>query len=179
MISAGDEACPVPQGYAVRRLEHAPVREHARLCIAAVSSVPDGAVDLVPDAHVFEIRSSSVGHQDRRVARHAIGATMTASPVRVDARVEADVGAVVAGDDGAGVVPEVDGLGARVAFFELGGVGLDLDPLEAVLRVAGSPAADDAPPGPLPFSHPPILTATGADPHRTILRPERLAKQGF
>src|ERR671917_2301721 len=119
MISAGDEACPVPQGYAVRRLEHAPVREHARLCIAAVSSVPDGAVDLVPDAHVFEIRSSSVGHQDRRVARHAIGATMTASPVRVDARVEADVGAVVAGDDGARVITQVNGLRTWFVFPDL------------------------------------------------------------
>src|SRR5215217_5493066 len=88
---------------------------------------------------------------------------MTASPVRVDARVEADVGAVVAGDDGARVIPEVDGLGTRCISFELAGVRLDLDPLEAVLRVADSTATDDAPPWPLSL-HPPILIARLVDP---------------
>jgi hypothetical protein len=69
---------------------------------------------------------------------------MTASPVRVDACVEADVGAVVAGDDGARVVAQVDGLGAWLLSLELVEVRLDLDLLEAVLRVARRPAADDA-----------------------------------
>jgi hypothetical protein len=69
---------------------------------------------------------------------------MRASPVRVDAGVEADVGAVVRGDDGAGVVAQVDGLGAGfVAGF--GGVWLYPDLLEAVLRVGGGAPAGDAP----------------------------------
>src|SRR5918998_3226130 len=42
----------------------------------------------------------------------AVRAAMRASPVRVDAGVEADVGAVVGGDYGAGVVAQVDGLGS-------------------------------------------------------------------
>jgi len=88
---------------------------------------------------------------------------MTASPVRVDACVEADVGAVVAGDDGARVIPEVDGLGTRFVSFEFARVRLDLYPLEAVLRIAGRPATDDAPPWPLTV-HPPILIARLVDP---------------
>lgn len=68
---------------------------------------------------------------------------MTASPVRVDAGVEADVRAVVAGDDGAGVVAQVDGLGWWLLAW-YGGVGLNLDPLEAVLRVARRAAPGDA-----------------------------------
>jgi hypothetical protein len=68
---------------------------------------------------------------------------MTASPVRVDAGVEADVRAVVARDDGTGMVTEVDGLGGwLLAGFS--GVGIHRDPLEAVLRVARSTAAGDA-----------------------------------
>jgi hypothetical protein len=85
---------------------------------------------------------------------------MTASPIRVDARVEADVGAVITGDDGTTVIAQVKGLGARFVCFELAGVQLDLDLLEAVLRVARRPATDDTPSEPFPTLHRPILAAS-------------------
>ena len=71
----------------------------------------------------------------------AVRAAMAASPVRVDAGVEPDVGAVVAGDDGARSISQVYGLGRCFLRVVLCRVGLYLDPLEAVLRVAGGSAA--------------------------------------
>src|SRR3712207_1479166 len=77
---------------------------------------------------------------------------MRASSVCIDAGIEADVGAVVGGDDGAGVVAQVDGL--RAGFVPgFGWVGLYLDLLEAVLRVGGGAPADDARAGPIPLVH--------------------------
>src|SRR3712207_5314935 len=82
---------------------------------------------------------------------------MTASPVRVDALVEADVGTVVAGDDRTGVVTQVDRLRTRLLHIQLLGIRLDLDPLEAVLGIARRPATDDASPVTLRLSHRLIL----------------------
>src|SRR4028119_1470656 len=70
--------------------------------------------------------------------------SMRAPPVGVEAGVEADVGAVVGGDDGAGAVTQVDGIGAGFV-AGLGGVWLYPDPLEAVLRVGCGAPAGDAP----------------------------------
>lgn len=72
----------------------------------------------------------------------AIYATMTASPVRVDARVEADIRASVRRDDGFRSVAIVDCFRLWfLTFFgvevvEVGRVCFDFDALEAVLRVA-------------------------------------------
>jgi hypothetical protein len=67
---------------------------------------------------------------------------MRASPVRVDAGFKADVRAVVARDDGAGSVAQVDGIGGWPV---VRGVRVELhrDPLEAVLGFARRPAAWD------------------------------------
>jgi len=66
---------------------------------------------------------------------------MGASTVWVYAGVEANVRAVVAGDDRTRVIRDVYSLGPWT-FFRL--FGVDLYPLEAVLRVSGGPAPDDA-----------------------------------
>jgi len=78
---------------------------------------------------------------------------MSASPVRVDARLEADVRALAASDDGAGVISQVDGSGARFVVSDLVEIWLDLDLLEAVLWVARSPATDDALSDPFAILH--------------------------
>ena len=80
---------------------------------------------------------------------------MRASPVRIYAGVETDVGAVVAGYDGAGVVAQVEGVGGWPLALQ-GGLRIDLDPLEAVLRVARGAAARDTP-WSLSLPHPSIL----------------------
>src|SRR5215204_71437 len=100
----------------------------------------------------------------------AVGASMIASAIGIDARVEADVRAVVASHDRARVITQVNGLRVEFLRVHVAGVWLDLDPLEAVLRVGSRPATDDAPPRPLPLLHPPILTAKGTDPTARFLR---------
>ena len=92
---------------------------------------------------------------------------MIASAIGIDARVEADVGAVVASHYRARVIAQVNGLGVRFLRVRFAEVRLNLDPLEAVLRVGSRPATDDAPPRPLPLLHPPILTAKGRS-HRAF-----------
>src|SRR5215210_777260 len=94
-----------------------------------------------------------------RGAGITVNAAMRASSVRVDARLETDVRARVRGDDGAGVVAQVDGLGA-VLVAGFGGVGRELELLEAVLRVGGGSPAGDAPRS-LALPHRRILPAAG------------------
>jgi hypothetical protein len=64
---------------------------------------------------------------------------MTASPVRIDARVESDVGAVVAGDDRTRDVTQVDRLRSRLLGLRTLALRLDLDPLEAILGLPTAP----------------------------------------
>src|SRR5262249_43867849 len=60
---------------------------------------PDRAVDLVADPEVLEPLGATVSSQDRRVADQTITTGMEASPVRIDAEPEADVGRVVLAQD--------------------------------------------------------------------------------
>src|SRR2546421_105722 len=50
------------------------------------------AEEDVADAHLADRPPRHVGVQDRRVGLHAVGAAMLATPVRVQAEAEADVG---------------------------------------------------------------------------------------
>ena len=108
----------------------------------------DPALEIQPrrEAEIFVVR-----------AGEAVDAAMTASPVRVDARVEADVGAVVAGNDRTGSVAQVDRLRTRLLGVRPLVLRLDLDPLEAILGITRRPATDDASPIPLWFFHRLIL----------------------
>jgi hypothetical protein len=133
--------------------------EHARLRISSVTSTSDGSIYLISNTQLFEGSSPPIGHQDRRLTRGTVNTTMTTSPVRVDAGVEADVGAAVRGDDGAGVVAQVDGLGAGLV-LRFGGVRLHPDLREAVLRVGGGAPAGDAPRS-VAVRHRRILPAAG------------------
>ncbi len=89
---------------------------------------------------------------------------MRASPVRVYARVEADIGAVVRRYYGSRRVPEIYRLGLRLSVLEFVGlvemveVRLDFDPLESVLRVARRPTPDDV--CVVRIAHPGILRST-------------------
>src|SRR5919112_699159 len=109
----------------------------------------DPALKIQPrrEAEVFVVR-----------AGEAVDAAMAASPVRVDARVEADVGAVVAGDDRTRGVTQVDRLRSRLYSIRPLGLRLDLDPLEAILGIVRRPATDDASSIPLRLLHRLILT---------------------
>src|SRR4051794_8972958 len=66
---------------------------------------------------------------------------MLAASIRVDARVEADVGTAVLGDNGTRGVPEEDRLTSRLLVW-LPKIQLGLDPLEAVLGIACRTATD-------------------------------------
>src|SRR5438309_8734029 len=95
-------------------------------------------------------------HQDRRVAGEAVSTSMKTSAVRVDAPAEADVGAVVVGEDLAGVVLVDLELGGRdlveVLHFRrepwIGRIGdrprdhppsMDLNPCSGKTGVASAP----------------------------------------
>src|SRR6267143_4683214 len=84
----------------------------------SVPAARHGPVNDVSDAQVSESARRPVTHQDGRVARHAIGAGMEASPVRVDAPGESDVGAVVVREDLARVVL-IDFEARRRGLFEV------------------------------------------------------------
>lgn len=102
----------------------------------------------------------------RRTSK-AINASMTASPVRVDAGVEADVRTVVAGDDRTGDVTQVDRLRAGL-LVRLSGLRLDLYPAETILGIACRLATDDTSPIPFLFLHRLFLTDP-RPPHYTLM----------
>ena len=123
--------------------------KHVRLGVASITATSHSSVYLISDAKLFKDFRPSVRHQYRRITSDTVTAPVTTSSICIDAGVEADVGARVRGDDGAGVVAQVDGLGAGFGVV-FGGVRFYPYLLEAVLRVGGGPAADD---GPIPFVH--------------------------
>src|SRR5215210_8151736 len=92
---------------------------------------------------------------------------MLASAIGIDARVEPDVRAIVAGDDRTRGVSQEDGSVPRL-LVGLRGLRLDLDPLEAIPGIARRPATDDASPILLRLLHRLILNATNP-PHYTFL----------
>jgi hypothetical protein len=63
---------------------------------------------------------------------------MLATPIRVDARVETDVGTVVSGDDRTRIVPQEDGLAATIRRLQLPRLQLDLRDAQAEPRFCGS-----------------------------------------
>jgi hypothetical protein len=69
---------------------------------------------------------------------------MFAAPIKVEACLETDIGAIVPGYDRTRSVPEEDGLGARLLGLRLPRLRLDLDLLEAVPRVVRRPATNAA-----------------------------------
>ena len=69
---------------------------------------------------------------------------MFASTIGVDARIEPDVGAIVAGDDRTRGVSQENRCGPWL-LVRLPGLRLDLDALKAILGVARRSATDDAP----------------------------------
>jgi len=84
---------------------------------------------------------------------------MTASPVGVDADVEAKIGTIVLGDDRTRSVSQIDGLGSRFFSIRPSGLRLDLDLLEAVFRIARRSTPDDARSDSLPGLHLSILSS--------------------
>ena len=69
-----------------------------------------------------------------------IDAAVLAAAIGIDAGFEADVGAVVVGNDGAGAVFEELGARRRVFFGIPVGVGFEVEFLEAIGRIAGCAA---------------------------------------
>jgi len=106
MIAAGDQRSAIFQGDAKRLLQRLPMCKHgacartACTCHAGPSRRPRRAkLGRRPASESWPSPT-----QDRRSSGHAVGTSMKASPVRVDAPAEAHVGAVVVGEDLAGVV---------------------------------------------------------------------------
>jgi hypothetical protein len=126
MISARDELRPVVERHPERGLDRAPVGTNLCPHVPPVGAALLGAVDRVPDLEVGERLRPSVGHEDRRVSRHAVDARVAAPPVGVDRPVERQVAARDVVDDR---------------------LGLDLDELDAaeVRRVEGAPAQLEQP----------------------------------
>ena len=89
----------------------------------------------------------------------AVNAPMTASPVGVDAGVEAKIGTIVLGDDRTRSVSQIDGLGSRFFSIRPSGLRLDLDLLEAVFGIARRSTPDDARCDSLPGLHLSILSS--------------------
>src|SRR6185369_11974248 len=69
-----------------------------------------------------------------------IAATMFAAAIGIDAGVEADVGTVIGGDDGARGVPQKYGRRGHVIFGSSIGIALVDDLFEATGRIGGSAA---------------------------------------
>jgi hypothetical protein len=84
---------------------------------------------------------------------------MTASPVGVDAGVEAKIGTIVLGDDRTRSVSQIYGLGSRFFSIRPSRLRLDLDHLEAVFGIARRSTPDDARSDSLPGLHLSILSS--------------------
>ena len=106
MIAACDELRAILEADTIRELLRGPMSEHLRAYVATVKASALGAVDDVADAQIAQRLRRTVAHQDRRFTPRAITASMLATPIRVHAELEADVGAVVGGEDRTRVVLE-------------------------------------------------------------------------
>ena len=92
VVTTGNELRSVGEGDAEGLLLRAPVGEDLRLHVAPVATRLPGAVDLVAHGEVGDRCVVSIGPHDEGVRRHAEGAAMAASSVRVDRVAEVHVG---------------------------------------------------------------------------------------
>src|SRR5439155_6191598 len=82
MIGSGHKRRAVFERDSVRRFDHAPVREDARLHIAPVPSLTRSSIQHITRTHIRNPSRTAVSHEKRRVAMDAINAAMFAAPVR-------------------------------------------------------------------------------------------------
>src|SRR5688572_17113713 len=76
VIRPGHDASSVSQRDPVSRFDHAPMRKYTRLYITPIPALAYRAVDIIPNTNLSERARAAVGHQNTRVARHAVHATM-------------------------------------------------------------------------------------------------------
>src|SRR4030081_1027182 len=93
VVAAADKLGAVLQRDAVRALHRGPVIDEIGCDVAAVVPLAHRSVDAIAPAELCDQLGSTVGHQDRRVAGHAVTTSMAASPVRIDRVAEGDGGA--------------------------------------------------------------------------------------
>src|SRR5439155_22196282 len=104
VVTASDEGGAIFKCDPECSFRRLPMRENRSAHVPPVSATRNGSVDHVTDANVREWECGPITHQNRRVARQAATTRMKTSPVRVHAPAEADVRAIVVGEDLAGVV---------------------------------------------------------------------------
>src|SRR5207244_12466173 len=116
------------------------MRRYFSLDVATRPAPADGAVNQVAGPNATEWFGAAVCHQDASVARKAVAATMLASAVGIDAGVEAHVGAVVGGDDGARRVAQEHGRARDLLVRRGVGVALVVDLVEPIGWIVGGAA---------------------------------------
>ncbi len=84
VVAAGNQLVAVREAQTPSRLGRRPMRANRRDDRMAASRSVDRSDDGVADLQRVEAARPSVGHENRRVARHAVGAGMSASAIRVD-----------------------------------------------------------------------------------------------
>ena len=84
VILARQKLRPVFQADAERPLDAGPLCQHLRLHEPSVSPFANSADNRIADTEIPDRQGTSIGHQNRRVSRQAIGAGMGAAAIRVD-----------------------------------------------------------------------------------------------
>jgi len=92
VIAAGDELGAILQRHPVRGLNRLPVGQHRRVHVPAVVAAADRPVDFVTGPQVSQWLRPAVSHQDRRLSRKAVNATMATAPVGIDGPAERNPG---------------------------------------------------------------------------------------
>src|SRR6185437_2906305 len=141
MVTASDDLRTILELDAVGGLDDAPVRQHACAHVPAIPALPLGPIDGIPWLQLRDRTRRPVGHEDWRIAGHAVGTSMLAAAIRIDRLLEGNIRGIVARDDRAcrlGAHLGCDRVGQLVAIPAV------VDALGATLEVARRRIAERA-----------------------------------